>query len=38
MNELHGKTVGGMIAKKNSKRIVSVYRELDGKFEELYNY
>lgn len=38
MNELHGKTTGDMFAKKHSKRIISVYRELDGKFEELYNY
>ncbi len=38
MNELHGNTIGDMFAKKHSKRIISVYRELDGKFEELYNY
>lgn len=38
MNELHGNTIGDRFAKKYSKRIISVYRELDGKFEELYNY
>lgn len=38
MNELRGKTMGEVIAKKMSKMIVSVYRELDGKNEEMFNY